>query len=156
MAPKIVDLRIDATWVVPVEPAGVLTDHALIVDGGIIVDVVATTDTVRYAPRAQVSLPHHVLIPGLVNAHTHAAMTLLRGIADDVPLRPWLTDHIWPREGRFVSADFVYDNITAFDRSEKLPGGAVLEQSDATGWMGMFCLNLMHIALELARENQAY
>jgi 5-methylthioadenosine/S-adenosylhomocysteine deaminase len=122
MAPKIVDLRIDATWVVPVEPAGVLTDHALIVDGGIIVDVVATTDTVRYAPRAQVSLPHHVLIPGLVNAHTHAAMTLLRGIADDVPLRPWLTDHIWPREGRFVSADFVYDG-TLIGAAEMLRGG---------------------------------
>ena len=122
MAPKIVDLRIDATWVVPVEPAGVLTDHALIVDGGIIVDVVATTDTVRYAPRAQVSLPHHVLIPGLVNAHTHAAMTLLRGIADDVPLRPWLTDHIWPREGRFVSGDFVYDG-TLIGAAEMLRGG---------------------------------
>jgi len=122
MAPKIVDLRIDATWVVPVEPAGVLTDHALIVDGGIIVDVVATTDTVRYAPRAQMSLPHHVLIPGLVNAHTHAAMTLLRGIADDVPLRPWLTDHIWPREGRFVSADFVYDG-TLIGAAEMLRGG---------------------------------
>jgi 5-methylthioadenosine/S-adenosylhomocysteine deaminase len=84
--------------------------------------VVATTDTVRYAPRAQVSLPHHVLIPGLVNAHTHAAMTLLRGIADDVPLRPWLTDHIWPREGRFVSADFVYDG-TLIGAAEMLRGG---------------------------------
>ena len=48
------------------------------------------------------------------------------------------------------------DNITVIDRSEKLPGGAVLEQSDATGWMGMFCLNLMQIALELAKEDQAY
>jgi hypothetical protein len=55
-------------------------------------------------------------------------------------------------EGGFLGLD----NITAFDRSEKLPGGAVLEQSDATGWMGMFCLNLMHIALELAKENHAY
>jgi hypothetical protein len=55
-------------------------------------------------------------------------------------------------EGGFLGLD----NITAFDRSEKLPGGAVLEQSDGTGWMGMFCLNLMHIALELARENHAY
>ena len=55
-------------------------------------------------------------------------------------------------EGGFLGLD----NITAFDRSEKLSGGAVLEQSDATGWMGMFCLNLMHIALELAKENHAY
>jgi hypothetical protein len=55
-------------------------------------------------------------------------------------------------EGGFLGLD----NITIFDRSEKLPGGGVLEQSDATGWMGMFCLNLMRIALELARENVAY
>jgi hypothetical protein len=55
-------------------------------------------------------------------------------------------------EGGFLGLD----NITLFDRSEKLPGGAVLEQSDATGWMGFFCLNMMRIALELARENHAY
>ena len=55
-------------------------------------------------------------------------------------------------EGGFLGLD----NITVIDRSEKLPGGAILEQSDATGWMGMFCLNLMHIALELARENKSY
>jgi 5-methylthioadenosine/S-adenosylhomocysteine deaminase len=122
MAPKIVDLRIDATWVVPVEPAGVLTDHAVIVDGGRIVDVVPMTDTVRYAPRAQVTLAQHVLVPGLVNAHSHTAMTLLRGIADDVPLKPWLTEHIWPREGRFVSADFVYDG-TLLGAAEMLRGG---------------------------------
>jgi hypothetical protein len=55
-------------------------------------------------------------------------------------------------EGGFLGLD----NITVIDRSEKLPGGAVLEQSDATGWMGMFCLNLMRIALELAKDNKAY
>jgi hypothetical protein len=55
-------------------------------------------------------------------------------------------------EGGFLGLD----NITVLDRSEKLPGGVVLEQSDATGWMGMFCLNLMRIALELAYENKVY
>jgi mannosylglycerate hydrolase MGH1-like protein len=55
-------------------------------------------------------------------------------------------------EGGFLGLD----NITVIDRSEKLPGGYVLEQSDATGWMGMFCLNLMRIALELAKENNVY
>ncbi len=55
-------------------------------------------------------------------------------------------------EGGFLGLD----NITVFDRSEKLPGGAVLEQSDATGWMGMFCLNMMRIALELAKTNPVY
>ncbi len=55
-------------------------------------------------------------------------------------------------EGGFLGLD----NIAVIDRSEPLPGGTVLEQSDATGWMGMFCLNLMRIALELARENPTY
>ena len=55
-------------------------------------------------------------------------------------------------EGGFLGLD----NITLFDRSERLPGGAVLEQSDATGWMGFFCLNMMRIALELAKENKTY
>jgi hypothetical protein len=55
-------------------------------------------------------------------------------------------------EGGFLGLD----NITVIDRSDKLPGGAVLEQSDATGWMGMFCLNLMRIALELAVEDKVY
>jgi hypothetical protein len=55
-------------------------------------------------------------------------------------------------EGGFLGLD----NVAVFDRSEKLPGGAVLEQSDATGWMGMFCLVMMRIALELARENPVY
>ncbi len=55
-------------------------------------------------------------------------------------------------EGGFLGLD----NITLFDRSKKLPGGAVLQQSDATGWMGMFCQNLMRIALELAKRNPVY
>ncbi|MEO9136654.1 MAG: TRZ/ATZ family hydrolase [Casimicrobiaceae bacterium] len=121
--PCAVDLRIDARWIIPVEPAGVLNDHALIVDGGRIAALVPASVAERdYAPRARVSLPRHALIPGLVNAHTHAAMTLLRGIADDVPLKPWLEDNIWPRETRFVSPDFVHDG-TLLGAAEMLRGG---------------------------------
>ena len=121
--PCAVDLRIDARWIIPVEPAGVLNDHALIVDGGRIAALVpAPVAEPDYAPRARVSRPRHALIPGLVNAHTHAAMTLLRGIADDVPLKPWLEDNIWPRETRFVSPDFVHDG-TLLGAAEMLRGG---------------------------------
>src|SRR5581483_11014822 len=70
----------------------------------------------------RVDLAQHALIPGLVNAHTHAAMTLLRGIADDVPLKDWLERHIWPREERFVSAEFVHDG-TLLGAAEMLRGG---------------------------------
>lgn len=122
-APRAVDLRIDARWTIPVEPPGTLRDHALLVDGGLIVALVPAAEADRaFAPRERVSLPDHALIPGLVNAHTHAAMTLLRGIADDVPLRTWLTEHIWPREGRFVTPDFVHDG-TLIAAAEMLRGG---------------------------------
>jgi 5-methylthioadenosine/S-adenosylhomocysteine deaminase len=120
---KPVDLRIDAPWIVPVEPEGSLTGHALIVDGGKIVDLVpASSADAKFAPRERVSLASHVLVPGFVNAHTHSAMTLMRGIADDVPLRLWLTQHIWPREGRFVSPEFVHDG-TLLACAEMLRGG---------------------------------
>ena len=123
VAMQAIDLRIDAAWIVPVEPAGTLTGHALIVDGGKIVAILPAREAdAQFAPRERVSLADHVLIPGFVNAHTHSAMTLMRGIADDVPLQPWLTEHIWPREGRFVSPEFVHDG-TMLACAEMLRGG---------------------------------
>ena len=107
----VVDLRIDADWIIPVEPAGrVLDHHSLIVGEGRIQDILPSAEAdARYLFRERVRLPGHALIPGLVNAHTHAAMTLLRGYADDLPLMTWLTQHIWPAEGRWMSPQFVLD-----------------------------------------------
>jgi len=118
-----VDLRIDARFVIPVEPAGTLTDHSLVVDAGRIVALVPAAEADRlYAPREHIALPEHALMPGLVNAHTHSAMTLLRGVADDVPLKAWLETHIWPREVRFVAPDFVHDG-TLLAAAEMLRAG---------------------------------
>jgi 5-methylthioadenosine/S-adenosylhomocysteine deaminase len=118
-----VDLRLDAPWVIPVEPAGVLADHAVLVDGDRIVAVVpADRADAEYVARRQVVLPRHALLPGLVNAHTHAAMSLFRGVADDVPLQVWLERHIWPREGRFAGPEFVYDGAR-LAAAEMLRGG---------------------------------
>ena len=109
-APREVDLAIHARWIVPVEPAGALEHHALVVDGGSIVALVPSASVAAsWAPRETVELTTHVLLPGLVNAHAHSAMTLLRGVADDLPLKAWLVDHIWPREARLVSPEFVRD-----------------------------------------------
>ena len=84
---KNVDTRIDAGFIVPIEPAKTLAGHSILIDGGRIVDLVPCDDADRdYIAQERVSLPEHVLIPGLVNAHTHAAMSLFRGIADDLPL----------------------------------------------------------------------
>ena len=102
---------IRARWVVPVEPAGaVLEDHVVVVQDGRIAAVLPAAEAAqRHAGREVVELGQHVLIPGLVNAHTHAAMSLMRGLADDRPLLRWLTEHIWPAEMRHVSPQFVRD-----------------------------------------------
>jgi 5-methylthioadenosine/S-adenosylhomocysteine deaminase len=105
-----VDLLIFPRWIVPVSPAGMLENHALAVKGGRIVDLCpAEAAASRFAARETVELPEHVLIPGLVNLHTHAAMSLFRGYGDDMPLMQWLTTRIWPAEQKAVSADFVRD-----------------------------------------------
>ncbi len=121
--PTPVDLRLDARWVIPIVPAGALTDHAVLISGGRVVAICPTALADRdYSARETVSLPAHALLPGLVNAHAHGAMALLRGIADDVALKPWLEQHIWPREGRFVAPDFVHDG-TLLAAAEMLRGG---------------------------------
>jgi 5-methylthioadenosine/S-adenosylhomocysteine deaminase len=106
-----VDSLLVCRWVVPVAPRGVvLEDHAIAIDGGRVVGVVPSDGaTARYRARDVVQLPTHAVIPGLVNAHTHAAMALLRGVGDDLPLMRWLTERIWPLEKALVSSEFVYD-----------------------------------------------
>ncbi len=105
------DTLIAARWCVPVEPAGtVLEEHALIVTNGSIVDLLPLADArERYQPSVLIERPNHALIPGLVNAHTHAAMALMRGLGDDLPLEAWLRQAIWPVERRWVSAEMVRD-----------------------------------------------
>ncbi len=76
----------------------------------------------RYQAESRTALPAHALIPGLVNAHTHAAMTLFRGLADDLPLMRWLNDHIWPAEQKWVSDTFVRDG-TRLAVAEMIRGG---------------------------------
>lgn len=109
--PQPVDSLVHARWVVPVEPdCRARTDHCVVIDHGHIADVLPSAQArQQYTAREEVTLPEHALIPGLVNTHTHAAMTLFRGFADDLPLMVWLNDHIWPAESRWVSESFVRD-----------------------------------------------
>ncbi|MEM7408441.1 MAG: TRZ/ATZ family hydrolase [Pseudomonadota bacterium] len=119
-----VDTIIDAGWVIPVMPAGQeLAAHSVVVDSGRIVDVISTERAhARYQAERHLRLPGHVVLPGLVNAHTHAAMTMFRGMADDLPLMEWLNNHIWPAEGRIVSENYVRDG-TRLAIAEMLRGG---------------------------------
>ena len=118
------DLLIEAGYVVPVVPHGVvLEQHAVAVTGGRIVAILPVAEArTRFAPRETVSRPEAALIPGMVNAHTHNPMTLLRGVADDLPLKVWLQEHIWPIEAAVIGPDFVADGIT-LAIAEMLRGG---------------------------------
>jgi 5-methylthioadenosine/S-adenosylhomocysteine deaminase len=118
------DTLIIARWVIPVLPRdAVLEQHAVVIANGAIVDVLADGAARERYPAAQVvELPQHALIPGLINLHTHAAMTLMRGFADDLPLMTWLKDHVWPVESRIVNAEFVRDGAL-LACAEMLRGG---------------------------------
>jgi len=107
------DTLIHARWIVPVEPDGEALDHhsLAIRDGRILAILPSAAARSRYTARDIIDLPTHALIPGLVNAHTHAAMSLFRGLADDLPLMDWLTKHMWPAEARWVSSEFVRDGV---------------------------------------------
>ncbi|MHB8550112.1 MAG: TRZ/ATZ family hydrolase [Acidiferrobacterales bacterium] len=107
-----IELLINARWVIPVDPDGHLDHHSVAVDQGRILEVLPSAAApARYRARRTVELPTHALIPGLINAHTHAAMGLFRGLADDLLLMDWLQNHIWPAEGRWVSPQFVRDGV---------------------------------------------
>ena len=119
-----IDTLLAARWIVPVEPAGTLLhDHAIAIDRGTILAILPHAEAQsRFAPSEHITLSHHALIPGLINLHTHAAMSLMRGLADDLPLMDWLNQRIWPTEGRHVTADFVLDG-TRLACAEMIRGG---------------------------------
>lgn len=121
---KSVDLVIIARWVLPIVPNNTVLEHyAVVVHQGVIVDVCpASVIAERFTAGETVHLDEHVLMPGLINLHTHAAMSLMRGLADDVSLMPWLEKHIWPAEQMVVSTPFVYGG-TLLACAEMLSGG---------------------------------
>ena len=135
-----VDTLIEARWVIPGEPdRAVLDDHAVAIKDGRILAVLPQAEAaVRYRSADRVVLARHALIPGLVNLHTHAAMALMRGLADDLPLMTWLNDHIWPAEANHVSADFVRAG-TGLAIAEMLRGGVT-------------CMNDMYFFPEAAAQ----
>jgi len=119
-----IDTLIYAGWVIPAEPAGlVLEKHAIAINEGKIIGIMPSDEsTSEFSARITHRLHSHALIPGLINSHTHAAMNLLRGYADDMPLMEWLHNHIWPAEQRWVDEDFVRDG-TQLAVAEMLQSG---------------------------------
>ncbi len=121
---KQADLILNAPCVLPVVPSNTLLEnYSVVIQAGKIIDICATLVAKEsYQATEDITLDNHVLIPGLINLHTHAAMSLMRGLADDVPLMPWLQEHIWPAEAKLVSPSFVRDG-TLLACAEMLGGG---------------------------------
>ena len=121
--PVAIDLLIEPSWIAAVDPDVVLKNHSVAVDAGRIIAVLPSGEARnRFNPAKHVCLEDHILIPGLVNLHTHAAMSLMRGLADDLPLMEWLQKHIWPAESANLSPQLVYDG-TRLACAEMLLGG---------------------------------
>ncbi len=120
---KQVDLIIEARWVIPIVPRNKMLERtAVVVSNGVIQDLLAIEAcNLKYSAIKTIHLMDHVLIPGLINLHTHMGMTLMRGLADDLALMPWLEKHIWPAEQQLVSERFVRDNAL-FACAELLSG----------------------------------
>ena len=121
---KQVDLIIEARWLCPIVPSNTIFEHyAVVIVTGQIIDICPIIKaSEQYQSNEVTLLTEHVLIPGLINLHTHAAMSLMRGMADDLPLMPWLEEHIWPAERSVVSGEYVQD-ATLLACAEMLSGG---------------------------------
>ncbi|TCS39987.1 TRZ/ATZ family hydrolase [Reinekea marinisedimentorum] len=119
-----IDTLINARWVIPVnKERDILENHSVAIADGKIVDILATNEAAdKYTAKETISLQDQALIPGFVNTHGHAAMALFRGMADDLELMTWLNDHVWPAEGKWVSAEFVKDG-TLFAAAEMIRSG---------------------------------
>lgn len=101
---------LEPQWIIQYETPHVLENHSLIISGDIIHDILPTESAHhKYPDIERITLDQHALIPGFINTHNHAAMTLFRGMADDLPLMTWLNEHIWPAESQWISHDFVRD-----------------------------------------------
>ena len=135
-----IDSLIKAGYIIPVIPEGlILPQHAIAVANGRIVDILPWQQAdEQFQPCQIIDLPHHSVIPGLINSHTHAAMSLLRGNADDLALMDWLQNHIWPLEQQWVSEDFVADGTRL----------AIAEMLRA----GITCFNDMYFFPEIAAQ----
>lgn len=118
-----VDTLIHAGWIITINAAkAVLAKHSLAIKDNKIAAIVPWEDANEFEAKETFDLQQHALMPGLINAHGHSAMTLFRGMADDLPLITWLQEHIWPAEGQWVNDEFVADG-TRLAIAEMLKSG---------------------------------
>jgi 5-methylthioadenosine/S-adenosylhomocysteine deaminase len=160
---------IHAGYVVPVRPRNVVyQDYCIAIENDHILDVLPWSEARKAWPEAEViNLPGHVLLPGLINAHTHTPMTLLRGYADDMELHVWLKEHIWPAEREFVGPEFVADGTrlaiaemiragtTCFNDMYFFPD-ATIDVCVETGMRASIGITIIEIETAWARDVDSY
>ena len=137
---KHVDTLIHGKHIIPVDGnVQTLANTAIAVHDGSIVEILpSTAANSQYSCDTSYTYDHHLVIPGLINAHTHAGMSLFRGLASDLPLMEWLNHHIWPAEKKWVNKDFVRLG-TRLAIAEMIRGGIT-------------CFNDMYFFGEIAAE----
>ncbi len=135
-----VDTIINARWVIPVDSSNRVLDHfSVALSDNRIHSILPTKDAeTQFSNAEKIELSTHALIPGLINVHTHAAMTLFRSVAEDLPLEDWLQERVWPLESQWVSEDFVRDG-TRLALAEMIRGGTT-------------CMNDMYMFPEVVGE----
>jgi len=162
-------LILSPKWLVPVVPKGlVLTDHSLVIEGDSILDILPRNGALaQYPTYTETALPEHVLTAGFINVHGHAAMTLLRGYADDKGLMDWLTHYIWPVENQFINFDYVYDG-TSLAIAEMIRGGTTCAidsyffpnaSADAYsnhGFRAQVCMPIIQFPTNWARDEEEH
>lgn len=106
-----IDSILHPTWIASVDDQNTVHhDYSVAMHKGRIHDIQPKQAILdKYSSDVEINLDNQLLIPGLINSHTHSPMSLMRGLADDLPLMDWLNKHIWPTEQKHVSAEFVYD-----------------------------------------------
>ena len=163
------DLLISGGWLVCVNSQNdVHRDASIVVNNGRIEAILPTTEAIRsYTPSTHIERPDHILMPGLINTHTHLAMNLFRGMADDLPLETWLEQHIWPAEQKAVSAEFVKRG-TRLALAESIQGGVtcvndmyffpnqVADCLDEAGMRGVVGMLVIDFASAWAADANAY
>lgn len=162
-------LILSPKWLVPVIPKGlVLADHSLVVEGESILDILPRHEALaKYPTYIETVLPEHVLTAGFINVHGHAAMTLLRGYADDKVLMDWLTNYIWPVENQFINFDYVYDG-TSLAIAEMIRGGttcaidsyffpdASADAYSKHGFRAQVCMPIIQFPTNWARDEEEH
>ena len=103
-----IELLVFPKWIITVNAQNqVLTEHALAIQEGKIHAILPVAEARQLDVEQIIELPQHAVMPGFINAHTHSPMSLLKGLADDLPLMDWLQNHIWPAEAKWADAEFV-------------------------------------------------